>query len=74
MSEAVINTQILRLVTVRKKLTDGDYITLREKDDVSSILGFLKFRDEREMAGRIDGFFTWLNEVLKKRDCFLRPE
>jgi len=68
MSEAVISTQILRLINVRKKLKDGDYITLREQDDVSSILGVSKFKDEREMANRIDGSFSWLNEVLKKRN------
>ena len=70
MSEAAINTQILRLVSVRKKLKDDEYITLREESDVSSILGMSKFKDKREMAGRIDAFFTWLNEVLKKTNCF----
>ena len=70
MSETIICTQILRLISVRKKLKDDEYITLREEGDVSSILGVSKFRDKIEMAGRIDGFFNWLNEVLKKTNCF----
>jgi hypothetical protein len=72
MSEAVINTQILRLISVRKKLKEGDYITLREKDDISSILGISRIKDEREMACRIEGFFAWLNEVLPDKNCSLR--
>lgn len=70
MSEAAINTQIMRLVNVRKKLKDGDYITLREEDDVSTILGIPKLKDKKEMAGRIDDFFSWLSETLSKKDCF----
>jgi hypothetical protein len=69
MSGAAINVEILRLINVRKKLTAGDYITLREEDDVSSILGIAKFKDKRDMAGRIDDFFGWLNEVLKRKSC-----
>lgn len=72
MSEAVINTQIMRLINVRTKLKEGDYITLREEDDVSLILGIPKFRDKKEMAGRIDAFFTWLNDILKKKDIYSR--
>ena len=72
MSEAAISTQILRLINVRKKLKDNDYITLREEGDVSSILGVSKFKDKKEMAGRIDDFFTWLNEILKKGNCFFK--
>jgi hypothetical protein len=72
MSEAAINTQIMRLVNVRKKLKEGDYITLREEDDVSLILGIPKFKDKRDMAGRIDDFFIWLGEILKKKNCFLK--
>lgn len=72
MGEAIINTQILRLVNVRKKLKDGEYITLREEADVSSILGVSKFKDKREMAGRIDDFFSWLNEVLEKKNCLIK--
>lgn len=67
MSEAAINTQIIRLINIRKKLNEGDYITLREEDDVSLILGIPKFKDKREMAGRIDTFFVWLNEILKTK-------
>jgi len=70
MNEAAINTQIIRLINIRKKLKDGDYITLREEDDVSSILGFPKLKDKKEMADRIDDFFVWLGEILKKKDCF----
>lgn len=65
MSETVICTQILRLINVRKKLKEDEYITLREESDVSSILGVLKFKDKKEMAGRIDDFFKWLSDLLK---------
>jgi hypothetical protein len=68
MSEAVINTQIMRLISVRKKLREGDYITLREQDDVSSILGVPKVKDGRELGTRIDSFFTWLDEILKTKN------
>jgi hypothetical protein len=71
-SEAAINTQIMRLINVRKKLKDGDYITLREEDDVSSILGVPKLKDKKEMAGRIDDFFIWLSEILNKKNCLLK--
>jgi hypothetical protein len=69
-NEAAINIQILRLINVRTKLKEGDYITLREEDDVSLILGIPKFRDKKEMAGRIDAFFAWLDEILKAKIVF----
>ena len=72
MGESILRTQILRLIDVRKKLKNGAYITLREENDVSSVLGVIKFKDKREMAGRIDGFFTWLGGVLEKKDRFLK--
>ncbi len=72
MSEAAINTQILRLLNVRKKLNEGDYITLREEDDVSSILGIPKLKDKKEMAGRIDDFFAWLDEIIKTKNCLFK--
>jgi hypothetical protein len=65
MSAAAITMEIMRLMNVRKKLKDGDYITMREQDDISLILGVPKFRDKGEMAGRIDDFFSWLAEMLK---------
>ena len=62
-----LNIQILRLIKVRKKISDGEYLTKREEDDVSMILGIPKFKDRKEMAAKIDGFFTWLNYVLKEK-------
>jgi hypothetical protein len=73
MSAAAITIEIVRLINVRKKLKDGDYITMREEDDVSSILGVPKFKDKGEMGCRIDDFFTWLAETLKKKNSSSRP-
>jgi len=62
-----IRDQILRLLNVRKKLETGDYLTSREEDDVSVILGVSKFKDAREMKTKIDDFFSWLNSELKRK-------
>jgi hypothetical protein len=67
MGESTIRDQILRLLNVLKKLKDGDYLTSREEEDVSLILGIPKFKDTKEMEAKIDEFFTWINEVLKKK-------
>jgi hypothetical protein len=67
MGETTIRDQILRLLNVRKKFKDGDYLTTREEEDVSLILGIPKFKDTKEMEAKIDEFFTWINEVLKKK-------
>jgi hypothetical protein len=56
MNLSAINNQILTLLIVRKKLQDGDYLTLREEADVSTILGIPKFKDTREIAVKIDDF------------------
>jgi len=66
MSENTIRDQILRLMNVQKKLRDGDYLTSREEGDVSLILGIPKFRDRKDMETKIDEFFVWINEMLKK--------
>jgi hypothetical protein len=72
MSAAAITMDIMRLMNVLKKLKDGDYITMREQDEVSLILGVPKFKDTGEMARRIDDFFAWLAEILKK-NIYPRP-
>jgi hypothetical protein len=72
MSAAAITMDIMRLMNVLKKLKDGDYITMREQDEISLILGVPKFKDTREMARRIDDFFAWLAEMLKK-NIYPRP-
>lgn len=64
--ETTIRDQVLRLLSVRKKLKDGDYLTSREEEDVSLILGIPKFKDRKEMETRIDNFFLWVNGMLKK--------
>lgn len=53
---------------MRKKLGDEEYLTSREEQDVSMILGIPKFKDRKEMAAKIDGFFSWVNELIKKND------
>lgn len=68
MNGATLSTQILRLLTVRKKLQTGDYLTTREEDDVSQILGVPKFKNKEEMGAKIDAFFTWINDVLVKKN------
>jgi hypothetical protein len=73
MSAAAITIEIVRLINVRTKLKDGDYITTREENDVSSILGVPKFINKREMADKIDDFFTWLAEILKKNNSSSQP-
>jgi hypothetical protein len=57
-------------MNVLKKLREGGYITMREQDEVSLILGVPKFKDTGEMARRIDDFFAWLGEMLKKKNSY----
>lgn len=66
MDKNTIRDQILRLLNVRKKLKDGDYLTSREEEDMSLILGIPKFKDRKEMEAKIDEFFLWVNEILKR--------
>ena len=66
MGENTIRDQILRLLNVRKKLKDGDYLTSREEEDVSLILGITKFKKRKEMERKIDEFFVWASETFKK--------
>jgi hypothetical protein len=66
MGENAIRDQILRLLNVRKKLKDGDYLTSREEEDVSLILGIPKFKNRKEMERKIDEFFVWASETFKK--------
>ena len=61
-----IRDQILRLLNVRKKLKDGDYLTSREEEDVSLILGIPKFKNRKEMERKIDEFFVWASEIFRK--------
>jgi len=65
MSASAIRDQISRLLNVHKKIKNGDYLTSREEEDVSLILGIPKFKDTKEMAAKIDDFFSWVNEMLK---------
>ncbi|MGB7296519.1 MAG: hypothetical protein WBC70_13100 [Candidatus Aminicenantales bacterium] len=67
MDENTIRDQILRLLNVRKKLKDGDYLTSREEEDVSLILGIPKFKNRKEIERKIDKFFVWASEIFKKR-------
>jgi len=67
MSAIAIRDQISRLLNVHEKIKDGDYLTSREEEDVSLILGIPKFKDTKEMAAKIDEFFSWVNEMLKKK-------
>ncbi len=62
-----IRDQISRLLNIHKKLKDGDYLTSREEDDVSMILGIPKFKGRKEMQTKIDEFFVWINEILKNK-------
>jgi hypothetical protein len=66
MGENTIRDQISRLLNVRKKLKDGDYLTSREEEDVSLILGIPKFKNRKEMERKIDEFFVWASETFKK--------
>ena len=66
MGENTIRDQISRLLNVRKKLKDGDYLTSREEEDVSMILGIPKFKNRKEMERKIDEFFVWASETFKK--------
>jgi hypothetical protein len=66
-SLSAIRDQISRLLNVHKKLKNGDYLTSREEEDVSLILGVPKFKDGKEMAAKIDEFFSWVNEVIRKK-------
>lgn len=67
MERNAIRDQILRLLNARKKLKDGDYLTSREEEDVSLILATPKFRDRKEMEAKIDEFFLWVTEILKRK-------
>jgi len=67
MNADALNIQILRLIKVRKKISDGEYLTKREEDDVSMILGIKKFKDRKEIETKIDEFFAWVGEILKTK-------
>jgi hypothetical protein len=67
MNDNTIRDDILRLLSVRKKLKEGDYLTSREEENVSMILGVHKFKDIKEMETRINEFFDWTSEMVKKR-------
>jgi hypothetical protein len=67
MTESSIRDQIERLLKLHKKIRDGDYLTLREEEEVSLILGIPKFKDRKEMETRIDEFFAWVNEITKRK-------
>jgi len=66
-SEHAIKDQLLRLLNIRKKLKAGDYLTLREEEDVFLILGIPKFKDRKEMETKIDELFIWIDEMLKRK-------
>ena len=67
MNDNTIRDEISRLLTVRKKLKEGDYLTSREEENVSMILGIHKFKNTKEMETRIDEFFDWASEMLKRQ-------
>jgi hypothetical protein len=66
-NDNTISDEISRLLSVRKKLKEGDYLTSREEENVSMILGVHKFKDTKEIETRIDEFFDWASEMLKRR-------
>jgi hypothetical protein len=66
MGENTIRDQIARLLNIRKKLKARDYLTLREEEDVSMILGIPKFKNGKEVERKIDEFFVWASETFKK--------
>ena len=66
-SEHAIKDQLSRLLSIRKKLKAGDYLTLREEEDVSLILGIPKFKDRKEMETKIDELFVWIDEMLRRK-------
>jgi len=66
-SEHAIKNQLSRLLNIRKKLKAGDYLTLREEEDVSLILGIPKFKDRKEMETKIDELFVWIDEMLRRK-------
>jgi len=66
-SEHAIKDQLSRLLNIRKKLKAGDYLTLREEEDVSLILGIPKFKDRKEMETKIDELFVWIDEMLRRK-------
>jgi len=59
--------QISRLLNVHKKIKDGDYLTSREEEDVSLILGIPKFKDIKEMSAKIDEFLSWVKKMLREK-------
>jgi len=64
--EIAIRDQIIRLLSVRKKIKAGDYLTSREEQDVSRILGIPKFKNRKDIETKVDDLFLWLDGVLKK--------
>jgi hypothetical protein len=67
MNDNTIRDEISRLLTVRKKLKEGDYLTSREEENVSMILGIHKFKNTKEIETKIDEFFDWASEMLKRQ-------
>jgi hypothetical protein len=65
-NDSTIMDEISRLLSVRRKLQEGDYITSRDEENVSMILGIHKFKDAKELETRIDEFFDWAGEMLKR--------
>jgi hypothetical protein len=67
MDDNTIRDEISRLLSVRKKLKEGEYLTSREEENVSMILGIPKFKNTKEMGIKIDEFFGWASEMLKRQ-------
>jgi hypothetical protein len=67
MDDNTIKDDILGLLSVRKKLKEGGYLTSREEENVSMILGIHKFKNTKEMETKIDEFFGWASETLKRQ-------
>ncbi len=70
MTESTIANQISTLLILRKKLKDEEYLTSREEQDLSMILGIQKLKDPREMAAKIDEFFTWVMTCLRENSKY----
>ena len=62
-----IRVEISRLLNVRKKLNEEEYITSREEDETSTILGIGRFKDKKDMLFKINDFFAWLNKELGEK-------
>jgi len=67
MDDNTIRDEILSLLSVRKKLKEGEYLTSREEENVSMILGIPKFKNTKEMEAKVDEFFGWASEMLKRQ-------